>query len=174
MMRMMLANSLLTLSMAVFLPAAVQADRWTGSEAAAQAAREFADAARRLQKAIHDASEESPLAVKMQRLSMSAGQLHDAVQKGVTYEDALEDFREIEGDYVHFEGELKKGPRRPPRRAGRGGSEEDQSRVRSPPDPDVEPAECRGRADDPASVMAARSIRTTARTSGSVNPSLAL
>jgi len=108
MMRIVLTNSLLTLSMAVILPAAVWADQWTGPEEAAQSAREFADAAHRLQKAIHDVSEESPLAAEVQRLSRLAGQLHDAVQKGATHEDALEDFRKIERDYAHFEGGLKK------------------------------------------------------------------
>jgi hypothetical protein len=108
MMRIVLTSSLLTLAIIGVNPAAVRADQWTGPKEAAQAAREFADATRRLQKAIHDVSEESPLAGEVQDLSKSAGRLHDAVQKGTAYEDALKDYRKIERDYAHFEGGLKK------------------------------------------------------------------
>ena len=105
---MMSARSFLALVMTVVLPAVVRADQWTGPKEVAQAAQEFAAVAQRLQKAIHEVSGESPLAPEMKRLSKSASQLHDAVQKGAPYEDALKDFRKIERDYAHFEAGLKK------------------------------------------------------------------
>src|SRR5262249_31407013 len=66
-MKTLLTVSSLMLVLAGLSPAAVRADQWTGPKEVAQAAHGFAGAAQRLQKAIHDVSEDSPLAAEMQR-----------------------------------------------------------------------------------------------------------
>ncbi len=99
---------LLPLLTVVLLSAAPRADDWTGPKEVAKAAREFATATEKLQKAIKDVKEDSSLAAEVLSLSRSTTQLHDSVEKGATYEKAKKDFRKIESGYVHFEAELKK------------------------------------------------------------------
>jgi hypothetical protein len=61
----------LTLIALCALSAVVRSDDWTGPKEVAKATRQFADAAHRLQAAIHDVSEDSPLAGEVQLLSKS-------------------------------------------------------------------------------------------------------
>ena len=107
-MRTMVSRSLLSLLAVGLLSAAAPADDWTGPKDVAKAAREFSAAAEKLQKAIKDVNENSPLAAELLSLSKSGTRLHDSVDKGATYEDAKKDFRKVEGGYAHFEAGLKK------------------------------------------------------------------
>lgn len=107
-MKTLLTGAFLPLALFALSPVTVRAEQWTGPKEVAQAAHGFAGAAQRLQKAIHDVSDDSPLSAEMQRVSKAASQLHDAVDKGASYEVALKSFRAIERDYAHFEGGLKK------------------------------------------------------------------
>jgi hypothetical protein len=106
-MKTILTSGFLALIAAGVFPASTRADQWTGPEEVARAARDFAEEAGRLQAAIHDVSEESPLAAEVQHLSKAALRFHDAVAKGAAYDDALREYRKIERDYAHFEGGLK-------------------------------------------------------------------
>ncbi|MCA1685517.1 MAG: hypothetical protein LC745_05935, partial [Planctomycetia bacterium] len=99
-MRTIVARGFLSLVAAGALSAAVRADDWTGPKDVAQSAHEFAGAAEKLQKAIKDVNEDSPLVAEVRSLSNSATQLHDSVAKGAKYPDAMKDFRKIESGYT--------------------------------------------------------------------------
>jgi hypothetical protein len=107
-MKTLLASGFLALVATAGLSAASSAAQWTNSKEVAQAAREFSLAAERLEKAIHDVAEESPLAAEVKQLSKSANELHLMAQKGTAYEDAVKNFKKMGGDYAHFEAGLKK------------------------------------------------------------------
>ncbi len=93
---------------AVVFAAAARAEDWTGPKDVATSAHGFAGAAEKLQKAIKEVNEDSPLVAEVRSLSKSAAGLHDSVANGATYDDALKDFRKIESGYAHFEAGLKK------------------------------------------------------------------
>jgi len=80
-MRTTMARSLLALIAAAAISASAWADDWTGPKDVAKSAHEFAGAAEKLQKAIKDVNEDSPLVAEVRSLSHSAAQLHDAVAK---------------------------------------------------------------------------------------------
>jgi len=107
-MRTHVAKTLLSLIAGSTLAAAARADEWTGPKEVAGSAREFAAAAERLQKAIQEVNQDSPLVAEVRTLSTSAARLHDSVAKGAAYEDVKNDFRTIEVGYGRFEADLKK------------------------------------------------------------------
>lgn len=107
-MRTMMVRTLLSVIAAGALSAAAWADDWTNPKDVARSAHEFAGAAERLQTAVKDVNEDSPLVAEVRSLSKSAARLHDSVDKGATYEDAMKDFHKIESSYTHFEAGLKK------------------------------------------------------------------
>ena len=74
----------------------------------AKATSAFVEATKRLQQAVREVAEDSPLVADLGRLSRSAGDLRQAVEKGEGSEHAVEDFRAIEGEYGRFEVALKK------------------------------------------------------------------
>ena len=104
----MTVRSLLSVIAAGALSAAAWADNWTSSKDVARSAYEFAGAAERLQKAIKDVNEDSPLVAEVRSLSKTADRLRDSVDKGATYEDAMKDFHKIESSFAHFDAGLKK------------------------------------------------------------------
>ena len=74
----------------------------------ARAAFAFGEAAKRLQQAVRDVAEDSPLVAQLGRLSQAAGHLRQAVEKGEGSEHAVGDFRALESEYGRFEVALKK------------------------------------------------------------------
>ncbi len=106
-MRTIVSKSLLSIVAAGALATATRADDWTGPKDAAKSAREFADAAEKVQKAIKDVDEDSPLVAEVGSLAKSAARLRDSVTKGAMYEEAKGGFRKLEAGYAHFEAGLK-------------------------------------------------------------------
>ena len=106
--RTLFARGILLLLATGAISASAWADDWTSPKEVAKSAQEFATSAEKLQKAIKDIQEDSPLVAEVGNLSKSAARLHDSVDKGGTYDDAKEDFRKIEAGYARFEAALKK------------------------------------------------------------------
>ena len=107
-MKIMLTRSLGSLIAVCALSTVARADDWTGPKQVAKSAQEFAGAAEKLQKAIKDVEEDSPLVAEAGALSKSATKLHDSVDKGGTYADAKKDFGKVKSAYTRFEAGLKK------------------------------------------------------------------
>lgn len=107
-MGMVMARYLPSLIAAGALSGAVWADDWTSRKAVAKSAQELADTTEKLQKAIKDVDQDSPLIAEVGTLSKSAHKLLDSVENEATHEDAKKDFGKIETGYVHFEAGLKK------------------------------------------------------------------
>jgi len=78
------------------------------SKEIAKAAFAFGEATKRLQQAVRDVVEDSPLVAQLGRLSKSADHLREAFEKGEGGEHAAEDFRTLADEYGRFEGALKK------------------------------------------------------------------
>lgn len=107
-MRTMVTSRLLSLIAVGALFATARADDWTTPKDVARSAHEFGAAGLKLQKAIRDAVEDSPLVAEVGNLSKAADRLHDSVDKGAKFEEARKDFRKVEQDYAHFQDGLKK------------------------------------------------------------------
>ena len=89
-------------------PPGVPPGNAANSKEIAKAAFVFGEAAKRLQQAVREVAEDSPLVAQLGRLCKSADHLREAFEKGNGGGHAAEDFRAIEGEYGRFEAALKK------------------------------------------------------------------
>lgn len=107
-MTMPFARRLMLLAAVASPVSSAVADEWTGPKEVAKAAGACAEPLKALHKSIRAVAEDSPLVKEVDQLANSTQKFRAAVEKGMTYEHALVDFRKLGKSYDHFREALKK------------------------------------------------------------------